>query len=175
MAHSAQRNPLQSGVGRRGKMRPMDRRPSPGFTLVEVLLAVAIVAVLTFVAAPSYSSYVERTRVNQAIIDIVAISAQIKAFELDNRDVPDNLSQIGAAGKLDPWGRPYVYLAFRQPKDKGKARKDKNLVPINSDFDLYSVGKDGDSSAPLTAKPSRDDVVRANDGAFVGLASDYTQ
>ena len=97
MAHSAQRNPLQSGVGRRGKMRPMDRRPSPGFTLVEVLLAVAIVAVLTFVAAPSYSSYVERTRVNQAIIDIVAISAQIKAFELDNRDVPDNLSQIGAA------------------------------------------------------------------------------
>ena len=153
----------------------MDRRPSPGFTLVEILLAVAIVAVLMFVAAPSYSSYVERTRVNQAIIDIVAIGAQIKAYELDNRDIPDDLSPIGAAGKLDPWGWPYVYSAFRTPKDKGLARKDKNLVPINSDFDLYSVGKDGASSAPLTAKPSRDDVVRANDGAFVGLASDYTQ
>ena len=152
----------------------MDRRPSPGFTLVEILLAVAIVAVLMFVAAPSYSSYVERTRVNQAIIDIVAIGAQIKAYELDNRDIPDSLAQIGAGGKLDPWGRPYVYSAFRTPKDKGHARKDKNLVPINSDFDLYSVGKDGASSAPLTAKPSRDDVVRANDGAFVGLASDYT-
>jgi len=153
----------------------MDRRPSPEFTLVEILLVVAIVAVLTFVAAPSYSSYVERTRVNQAIIDIVAISAQIKAFELDNRDFPDDLSQIGAAGKLDPWGRPYAYSAFRTPKDKGHARKDHNLVPINSDFDLYSVGKDGKSTAPLTAKASRDDVVRANDGAFVGLASDYTQ
>ena len=32
----------------------MDRRPSPGFTLVEILVAVAIVAVLMFVAAPSY-------------------------------------------------------------------------------------------------------------------------
>ena len=156
-------------------MPPMDRRPSPGFTLVEILLAIAIVAVLMFVAAPSYSSYVERTRVNQATIDILAIGAQIKAYELDNRDIPDDLSQIGAAGKLDPWGRPYVYLAFRTPADKGKARKDKNLVPINSEFDLYSVGKDGDSSPPLLAKQSRDDVVRANDGAFVGLASDYTQ
>jgi general secretion pathway protein G len=35
------------------------------------------------------------------------------------------------------------------------------------------MGKDGQSSSPLTAKPSRDDIVRANDGRFVGLASDY--
>lgn len=157
-------------------MPPMHRRAaSLGFTLIEILLAIAIVAVLMFVAAPSYSSYVERTRVNQATIDIVAISAQVKAYELDNRDIPDTLAQVGVGGKLDPWGRPYVYLPFRTPKDKGHARKDKNLVPINSDFDLYSVGKDGASTAPLTAKQSRDDVVRANDGAFVGLASDYTQ
>ena len=143
-----------------------------GFTFVEVLITLAIVAVLLFVATPSYSSYRERTRVNQAIFDIVAISAQVKAYELDNRAYPDNLLQIGAS-KLDPWGRPYVYNPF-QGGDKGQARKDKNLVPINSDFDLYSVGKDGESRAPLHAKWSRDDVVRANDGGFVGLASDYT-
>jgi general secretion pathway protein G len=144
-----------------------------GFTFVEVLIALAIVAVLLFVATPSYSSYRERTRVNQAIFDIVAISAQVKAYELDNREYPDNLLQIGAS-KLDPWGRPYVYNPFQGKGDKGQARKDKNLVPINSDFDLYSVGKDGESRAPLHAKWSRDDVVRANDGGFVGLASDYT-
>jgi general secretion pathway protein G len=46
-------------------------------------------------------------------------------------------------------------------------------VPINSDYDLYSVGKDGVSSGPLTAGPSRDDVIRANDGGFFGLARDY--
>ena len=45
--------------------------------------------------------------------------------------------------------------------------------PKNSDFDLYSMGKDGASVGPLTAKASRDDVVRASDGRFVGLASDF--
>jgi general secretion pathway protein G len=144
-----------------------------GFSVPELLLAVAIVAVLGLLAVPSYSSYLERTRVAQAVTDIRAISALISAYHQDHRDFPDTLSQIGAGGKLDPWGQPYVYLVFRTPSDKGHARKDKNLVPINSDYDLYSKGKDHASVAPLLAKQSRDDVVRANDGAFVGLASTY--
>ena len=52
-------------------------------------------------------------------------------------------------------------------------RKDKNLVPVNTDYDLYSMGEDGRSVGPFTAKASRDDIVRANDGGFVGLAADY--
>ena len=52
-------------------------------------------------------------------------------------------------------------------------RKDRFLVPINSCYDLYSMGKDGQSVPPLTAKASWDDIVRANDGAFVGLAWQY--
>ena len=44
---------------------------------------------------------------------------------------------------------------------------------MNSDFDLYSVGNDGDSESPLSAKASRDDIVRANNGAFIGLGEDY--
>jgi hypothetical protein len=39
--------------------------------------------------------------------------------------------------------------------------------------DLYSSGKDGESRTPLTARPSRDDIVVARDGAFVGLATDF--
>ena len=72
----------------------------------------------------------------------------------------------------DPWGNPFQYtnLGTAPP---GAARKDKFLVPINSDFDLYSMGPDGESVAALTAKPSRDDIIRANDGGFVGLASEY--
>jgi general secretion pathway protein G len=54
-----------------------------------------------------------------------------------------------------------------------KARKDRFLVPINTDFDLYSMGKDGKSVAALTAAASRDDVVRAANGAFIGLASRF--
>ena len=55
----------------------------------------------------------------------------------------------------------------------GKPRKDRFLVPVNSDFDLYSVGKDGRTAAPFTAKMSKDDVVRAMDGGYVGLASEF--
>lgn len=55
----------------------------------------------------------------------------------------------------------------------GQARKDQFLVPLNSDYDLYSKGPDGKSSPPLTAKESRDDIIRANDGAYFGLASEY--
>ena len=46
-------------------------------------------------------------------------------------------------------------------------------MPINTDFDLYSMGPDGKSVAPLTAAFSQDDVVRANDGSFIGVAKDY--
>jgi len=35
------------------------------------------------------------------------------------------------------------------------------------------VGKDGKSTAPLTAKISQDDIVRANNGGYVGLVSNY--
>ena len=52
-------------------------------------------------------------------------------------------------------------------------RKDRFLVPINTYFDLYSTGEDGESVSPLTAKASQDDVIWANDGDFIGPASNY--
>ena len=67
-----------------------------------------------------------------------------------------------------------MYLLHDPPPKKTRgARKDRFLTPVNSDYDLYSVGIDGDSQAAFTAKVSRDDVVRANDGGFVGLAEDF--
>ena len=74
---------------------------------------------------------------------------------------------------LDPWGNPYQYLNIAQGGPGGKVRKDKFLVPLNTDFDLYSMGRDGESLAPLTAKASHDDIIRANNGGYVGLAVDY--
>jgi general secretion pathway protein G len=74
---------------------------------------------------------------------------------------------------LDPWGRPYVYTDLSQRGSRGRARKDGRLNPINSDFDLYSVGEDGRTAMPLTAPMSHDDVIRARDGGFLGLARDF--
>lgn len=150
-------------------------RRAAGFTLLELLIGLAIVALLAAIAWPTYSDYAERARVAQAIADIRVLFVGIRKYEDDNRAVPPDLAAIGAADKRDPWGAPYVYLKLGGPGTAGKARKNKNLVPINSQFDLYSRGRNGASLPPLTAKPSLDDVVLANDGSFVGLATDYVQ
>ena len=46
-------------------------------------------------------------------------------------------------------------------------------LAINSDFDLYSSGPDGQSMPTLNATVSRDDIVRAADGAFYGVAASF--
>jgi general secretion pathway protein G len=148
-----------------------------GFTLVELMIVLAIVAVLAAVAMPAYGNYVDRVHIGLAIGDIGEISRRIKQYQLESGTLPADLSAVGAETRRDPWGNPYAYVNL-QADSKSKsnasiARKNKNLVPINSDYDLYSIGKDGKSKLPLTAKDSRDDIVRANDGSFVGLASAF--
>jgi general secretion pathway protein G len=44
--------------------------------------------------------------------------------------------------------------------------------PVNTDYDLYSLGKDGLSKPQFKFKDSFDDVVRAYEGRYVGLVSE---
>lgn len=137
------------------------------------MLGVAIVAVLALIAYPSYEGYLDRAKIAQAKGDILEIEAAIVQYDIENRALPDDLSQVGKGSLIDPWGNHYQYLNIGTAKGKGKVRKDRALVPINSDYDLYSMGKDGKSVSPLTAKQSRDDIVRGRNGQFIGLASDF--
>jgi general secretion pathway protein G len=52
-------------------------------------------------------------------------------------------------------------------------RLDRFAVALNADYDLYSLGGDGESAVSLTETASRDDVVRADNGGYIGLASEY--
>lgn len=133
----------------------------------------AIMAVIAAIAIPQFRNYRDRVDVAHAVSDIADISMFIKQYETDTRELPASLNDVGLGNKLDPWGHPYQYLNISTATGKGKLRKDKSLNPINSDYDLYSMGKDGQSATPLTASVSQDDVIRARDGRFVGLASDF--
>lgn len=145
-----------------------------GFTLIEILLVCMIMATIAGIAIPAYAEAVNSARIAKAISDVRAHGHSIQFHYILTGALPATLAEAGVTVLNDPWGRPYQYLPFPagNPKIAG-SRKDHNLVPINSDFDLYSMGRDGASVPPLTAAPSRDDIVRANDGSFIGLASTF--
>ena len=154
-----------------------------GFTLIELVLAVAIIGIVLAIAFPKLQDAVDRANVAKAIGDIRAMQVELVGHETHGT-LPEFLSAIGRGNKLDPWGNPYVYMNFGTSAaldqhwggtegGTGKPRKDKFLVPLNTFYDLYSKGKDGDTDEDLQADKSQDDVIRANDGGFIGLASQY--
>jgi general secretion pathway protein G len=140
---------------------------------VELLITVAMIVTLTAIAIPQTLTMIERARVARAVGDLHGIGTTIIGYEAVEAQFPNTLADVGYGKLKDPWGNPYQYLNFADTTGKGAMRKDRFLVPINSSFDLYSMGKDGQSRPPLTAQVSQDDVIWANDGAFIGLASDY--
>jgi len=175
-------------------------RSRRGFTLVEIAIVLAIVGVVAALASTSYQAYIERVRVLRAVIEIKNFSTQLEGYLADGGSLPPTLADAGLGAPRDPWGNPYQYLPLAGSTLPGggggggggggkggsggsgggggggapaQARKDRFLVPINTDFDLYSMGKDGESVPALTAAKSRDDVVRAANGAFIGLASKF--
>ena len=145
------------------------------FGLTELMIALAIVTLLVSIAVPAYDRLAQTAKVARSIGDIGVISIEIGKFQLRNNDaLPETLDELGVEIPLAPWDLPYAYLNIvTAGPGNGEFRKDNNLKTLNSDFDLYSFGKDGDSVGPLSARASRDDIVRANNGAFIGLGEDY--
>jgi general secretion pathway protein G len=149
------------------------RRSARAFTLIELLIVMAIMGILAALAIPKLEGAVEKARIARAIGDIKAIGRNLQEYEISNNDYPSSLGALNMGAIEDPWGNAYEYLKLKDVKGNGKKRKDRFLVPINSDFDLYSMGPDGKSASPLTASSSRDDIIWANDGGFVGVAIEY--
>lgn len=52
-------------------------------------------------------------------------------------------------------------------------RRDRYMFPLNTDYDLFSLGPNRSTAVSLGQALSQDDVIRANDGGFFGPASEY--
>ncbi len=144
-----------------------------GFTILELLVVTVIIGTLSTLAAPPLQRARDMAQVGRAIAEIRIISSELAIYIEINFSPPVSLAAIDRAELLDPWGNPYMYVPLTGPSAIGEARKNKFQVPLNTDFDLGSAGPDGLSKPPLTAADSQDDILRAWNGGFIGLASDF--
>ena len=113
-----------------------------GFTLIEILIVVGIIAIIGGIVANRIFGGADRAKWQLAKSSIQTLAAKIESYELDNGQVPAQLRDLsvqpsGAGSWLgpyaketelkDPWGRAFDY---RTPGQNGK-------------FDLVSLGADG--------------------------------
>lgn len=120
-------------------------RRNPGFTLLELLVVVAIIGLLVSYVAPRYFGQIGKSETATARAQIDALEKALDQYRLDTGRYPSGEAGLAAlvqrpqnepkwngpylrkAVPLDPWGKPYAY---RMPGEK-------------ADFDLASYGKDG--------------------------------
>jgi len=122
-------------------------RPSRGFTLVELLLVLVILAVLAAIVVPKFTKRSEQARIAAATTDIASFGTALDMFELDVGRYPSSDEGLKALVEQpsnakewkgpylkrtignDPWGHPYIYRAPGAHNANG--------------YDLYSYGPDG--------------------------------
>ena len=159
-----------------GLLKMSREQVAAGFTLVELLVVVAMLGTLSGIGIPAYTRYIDKARITKAIAEIRMLQKEIKLYEIGEKTLPNSLADIGWGTLLDPYGRPYQYVNFAtglKGAGVGGKRKDQWDNPLNDDYDLYSMGKDGQSAQHLHNTKSHDDIIRAREGRFIGLASEF--
>lgn len=138
------------------------------------MLVILIVTILSAIAVPVYNRFINKARSVQAVSEINALEKEImmSLYGDSNQRLPATLAQLTGANVIDPWGRPYQYVPVSAAPATLR-RQDRFAVVVNTDYDLYSLGEDGESAASLTAAVSQDDVIRAGNGGYIGLVSEY--
>ncbi len=150
------------------------RARAQGFTLIEVMIAVAIVALLASVAMPAYQSWRTRALSRQTAQELAMMSAIIDQYAVDNGGAyPESLAAVGLGSKKDPWGNVYEFTNLTASGANSRRRQDKNVNPINDDYDLFSPGPNAVWKKQLDNADSVEDIVRGRSGRFFGLASDF--
>ena len=88
--------PLASAPSRRGQRAPR------GFTLIELMIAVAIVGILTAIAYPSYAAYILRSRRSDATRALMQASSALERFYSQNQSYMQNATATYSATTLLP-------------------------------------------------------------------------
>ena len=181
VCYSSQRT-LKNIAPFRARKQPL----SPGgFTIVELVISLAIIATMAAIAVPLLKDYIYKGKVDRAIIEIRMLSKEVIFFKTERGRYPgwppdrlETLQEIGRDNFLDPWGTPYQYRNLENSRldaqgKPQKCRKDRQSNPLNYDFDLYSMGPDKRTQSQITKGFGGDDIVRAVDGQYVGEGAKF--
>jgi len=128
----------------RGRLRT--RQSECGFTLVEILVVITIIALIMGLVGPRVLNYLTESKAKAAKIQIESFATALDLYFLDAGQFPSTSEGLNAlmqrpgstavwsgpylrgnAVPADPWGRPYVY---RSPGQYGS-------------YDIISFGADG--------------------------------
>lgn len=147
-----------------------------GVTLLELMVVAMGVATLIAMALPVLEGAREAVRLHQAVTSILVIQFEVIKYELKYGTIPANIAAMDLAVDVatDPWGRSYVFLNYDYAISPDFVpREDQFLKPINTAYDIFSVGPDGESHKRLPHPLSLDDIVRASDGEYIGVAAEF--
>ena len=73
-----------------------------GFTLIELIVAVAIVGVLAAIAYPSYAGYVRRGKIVEALGELATVRVRLEQYYQDNRNYGSSASTCGVTMPTQP-------------------------------------------------------------------------
>ena len=144
-----------------------------GFTLAEFIVVITIIGILSTIGLSVYRHFIDKARNTRAVAEIRMYEKEIMNFLNDTERLPDTLTELGLELTPDPWKNPYQYINFDTSPGAEDNRRTKGANPLNTDYDLYSIGKNRMSAPALTDDVSQDDIIRADDGGYTGLASEY--
>ena len=111
------------------------KRPAKGFTLIEMLIVVAMVAILAAVAIPNYRDYIKKSRRSEAQSYLLSVAARQQQFLVDTRayatlatltaalPVPANVSAAYTVTMPDPAGTPPTFTVTATPKTDQASEK----------------------------------------------------
>lgn len=139
-----------------------------GFSLVELLIALAVIIIIAGVAIPQLVSFLEKTRVDAAKAELETMGSAIREVKKDTNSYVENLDQLGdssspgddlspwwgpyvsslPAGIEDPWGTEYLYLSWDKKGGKKEPRLG-NFPPGPPGGGWELGGKEGWNDKPL--------------------------
>lgn len=87
------------------------KKHSPAFTLIELLIVVAIIAILAAIAVPNFLEAQVRAKVSRAGSDMRTIATGLETYFTDNNKYPDCITAVGYIEKLKVLSTPIAYIS----------------------------------------------------------------